>query len=68
VRIVIDVDVVLVNMDEHEWDAVIEVHLKGHFAPTRHAAAHWPPHDRATEDWLEAERELRQEKRLSGAS
>jgi NAD(P)-dependent dehydrogenase (short-subunit alcohol dehydrogenase family) len=34
-------DRMLVNMDEHEWDAVIEVHLKGHFAPTRHAAAHW---------------------------
>jgi NAD(P)-dependent dehydrogenase (short-subunit alcohol dehydrogenase family) len=31
----------LVNMEEAEWDAVIEVHLKGHFAPTRHAAAYW---------------------------
>jgi NAD(P)-dependent dehydrogenase (short-subunit alcohol dehydrogenase family) len=31
----------LVNMSEQEWDAVINVHLKGHFAPTRHAAAHW---------------------------
>src|SRR6266511_2934337 len=27
-------DRMLVNMEEHEWDAVIEVHLKGHFAPT----------------------------------
>jgi NAD(P)-dependent dehydrogenase (short-subunit alcohol dehydrogenase family) len=34
-------DRMLVNMKEHEWDAVIDVHLKGHFAPTRHAAAHW---------------------------
>src|SRR5204863_1853232 len=34
-------DRMLVNMEEAEWDAVIEVHLKGHFAPTRHAAAHW---------------------------
>jgi NAD(P)-dependent dehydrogenase (short-subunit alcohol dehydrogenase family) len=34
-------DRMLVNMEEHEWDAVLEVHLKGHFAPTRHAAAHW---------------------------
>src|SRR6266511_939655 len=34
-------DRMLVNMDEHEWDAVVEVHLKGHFAPTRHAAAYW---------------------------
>ena len=34
-------DRVLVNMTEEEWDAVIEVHLKGHFAPTRWAAAYW---------------------------
>jgi NAD(P)-dependent dehydrogenase (short-subunit alcohol dehydrogenase family) len=34
-------DRMLVNMSEHEWDAVIAVHLKGHFAPTRHAAAYW---------------------------
>ncbi len=34
-------DRMLVNMDEAEWDAVINVHLKGHFAPTRHAAAYW---------------------------
>jgi NAD(P)-dependent dehydrogenase (short-subunit alcohol dehydrogenase family) len=34
-------DRVLVNMTEAEWDAVIEVHLKGHFAPTHHAAAYW---------------------------
>ena len=29
------------NMTEEEWDAVIRVHLKGHFVPARHAAAHW---------------------------
>jgi NAD(P)-dependent dehydrogenase (short-subunit alcohol dehydrogenase family) len=34
-------DRMLVNMSEEEWDAVIAVHLKGHFAPTRHAAAYW---------------------------
>lgn len=34
-------DRVLVNMTEVEWDAVIAVHLKGHFAPTHHAAAYW---------------------------
>jgi NAD(P)-dependent dehydrogenase (short-subunit alcohol dehydrogenase family) len=34
-------DRVLVNMTEAEWDAVIAVHLKGHFAPTHHAAAYW---------------------------
>jgi NAD(P)-dependent dehydrogenase (short-subunit alcohol dehydrogenase family) len=34
-------DRMLVNMMEKEWDAVIAVHLKGHFAPLRHAAAYW---------------------------
>jgi len=34
-------DRVIVNMTEAEWDDVIKVHLKGHFAPTRWAAAHW---------------------------
>jgi NAD(P)-dependent dehydrogenase (short-subunit alcohol dehydrogenase family) len=34
-------DRMLVNLTEDEWDAVINVHLKGHFAPTRHAAAYW---------------------------
>jgi NAD(P)-dependent dehydrogenase (short-subunit alcohol dehydrogenase family) len=40
-------DRMLVNMEEHEWDAVIEVHLKGHFAPTRHAATHWRERSKA---------------------
>lgn len=34
-------DRVLVNMTEAEWDAVVDVHMKGHFAPTRWAAAYW---------------------------
>jgi NAD(P)-dependent dehydrogenase (short-subunit alcohol dehydrogenase family) len=34
-------DRMLVNMEEAEWDAVIKVHLKGTFAPTRHAAVYW---------------------------
>ena len=34
-------DRVLVNMTEEEWDAVIDVHLKGTFAPARWAAAYW---------------------------
>jgi NAD(P)-dependent dehydrogenase (short-subunit alcohol dehydrogenase family) len=34
-------DRMLANLSEQEWDAVIRVHLKGHFAPMRHAAAHW---------------------------
>jgi NAD(P)-dependent dehydrogenase (short-subunit alcohol dehydrogenase family) len=43
-------DRMLVNMDEAEWDAVIEVHLKGHFAPTRHAAAYWRERAKAGDD------------------
>ena len=31
----------LVNMGEDEWDAVVRAHLKGHFVPTRWAAAWW---------------------------
>jgi NAD(P)-dependent dehydrogenase (short-subunit alcohol dehydrogenase family) len=34
-------DRVLVNMSEGEWDEVVRVHLRGHFAPTRWAAAYW---------------------------
>ncbi|MEW2504521.1 MULTISPECIES: SDR family oxidoreductase [unclassified Amycolatopsis] len=34
-------DRMLVNLSEDEWDAVVRVHLKGHFAPLRHAAAYW---------------------------
>ncbi len=43
-------DRMLVNMEEAEWDAVIAVHLKGHFAPTRHAASHWRDRSKAGED------------------
>jgi len=34
-------DRMLTNMAEEEWDAVIKVHLKGTFAPSRHAASYW---------------------------
>ncbi|MFE3162199.1 SDR family oxidoreductase [Streptomyces sp. NPDC059224] len=34
-------DRMLVNLGEDDWDAVVRVHLKGHFLPLRHAAAHW---------------------------
>src|SRR5690606_4098802 len=34
-------DRALVNMSESEWDEVTTVHLKGHFVPTRWAAAYW---------------------------
>ena len=34
-------DRMLVNTAEDEWDAVIRVHLKGHFSTLRHAGAYW---------------------------
>jgi NAD(P)-dependent dehydrogenase (short-subunit alcohol dehydrogenase family) len=34
-------DRMLTNMSEEEWDAVMNVHLKGHFVPLRFAAAYW---------------------------
>ena len=40
-------DRMLVNMDEAEWDAVIGVHLKGTFATSHHAAAHWRERSKA---------------------
>src|SRR5207237_1878888 len=38
------------NMTEDEWAAVLAVHLKGHFGPTRHAAAHWRERSKAGEE------------------
>lgn len=40
-------DRMLVNMKEDEWDAVINVHLKGTFAPAHHAAAYWRAQSKA---------------------
>jgi NAD(P)-dependent dehydrogenase (short-subunit alcohol dehydrogenase family) len=40
-------DRMLVNTSEQEWDAVVRVHLKGHFAPLRHAAAYWRAESKA---------------------
>ncbi len=42
-------DRMLANCSEEEWDAVMRVHLKGHFAPTRHAVAHWRDRAKAGE-------------------
>jgi NAD(P)-dependent dehydrogenase (short-subunit alcohol dehydrogenase family) len=42
-------DRMLTNMTEAEWDAVIKVHLKGTFAPSHHAAAHWRERAKAGE-------------------
>ena len=35
------------NTSEEEFDAVIAVHLKGHFATMRHAAAYWRAQSKA---------------------
>ncbi|WP_116999575.1 SDR family oxidoreductase [Desertimonas flava] len=40
-------DRLLVNMTEAEWDDVVRVHLKGHFAPSRFAAAYWREESKA---------------------
>jgi hypothetical protein len=37
-------------MTEAEWDAVIKVHLKGTFAPSRHAAAYWRERSKAGDE------------------
>ncbi len=42
-------DRMLTNMTEEEWDAVIQVHLKGTFAPSRWAAAYWRERSKAGE-------------------
>ena len=34
-------DKTVAKMSAHEWDAVIKVHLRGHFLPTHYACAHW---------------------------
>lgn len=40
-------DRLFVNMTEEEWDAVIRVHLRGHFCPTRQAAGFWRERSKA---------------------
>jgi NAD(P)-dependent dehydrogenase (short-subunit alcohol dehydrogenase family) len=42
-------DAMSFNLDEESWDAVIAVHLKGHAAPSRAAAAHWRERSKAGE-------------------
>jgi len=37
----------LVNMSESEWDDVVRVHLKGHFAPMHHAGRYWRERSKA---------------------
>lgn len=40
-------DSFIAGMEESQWDAVINVHLKGHFAMLRHAAAYWKAQSKA---------------------
>jgi NAD(P)-dependent dehydrogenase (short-subunit alcohol dehydrogenase family) len=40
-------DRMIVSMSEQEWDDVVRVHLKGHFAPLRHAVAYWRDQSKA---------------------
>ncbi|MEU4347449.1 3-oxoacyl-ACP reductase [Streptomyces sp. NPDC023838] len=40
-------DRMIFSMTESEWDAVIHVHLKGHFNTTHFAAAHWRERSKA---------------------
>jgi NAD(P)-dependent dehydrogenase (short-subunit alcohol dehydrogenase family) len=47
-------DRVLVNMTDAEWDAVIDVHLRGHFAPARWASAYWREKSKETGEPVQA--------------
>ncbi|WP_280405145.1 SDR family oxidoreductase [Nocardia brasiliensis] len=40
-------DAFIAAMDETQWDAVLAVHLKGHFAVLHHAAAYWKAESKA---------------------
>ncbi len=42
------------NMSEEEWDVVVNVVLKGHFAPARHAAAYWREQYKKTNERVNA--------------
>ncbi len=40
-------DRMIFKMEESDWDAVINVHLKGTYAPTHHAAKYWREQSKA---------------------
>lgn len=40
-------DAFIAGMEESQWDAVLDVHLKGHFAAMRHAAEYWKNQSKA---------------------
>jgi 3-oxoacyl-[acyl-carrier protein] reductase len=43
-------DAMSFNITEAEWDVVIEVHLKGHLAPSHHAVQYWRNRGKAGDD------------------
>jgi NAD(P)-dependent dehydrogenase (short-subunit alcohol dehydrogenase family) len=43
-------DRMIFNMSVEEWDAVIKVHLRGHFLVTREACAYWRERSKAGEE------------------
>src|SRR5688572_13938732 len=47
-------DRMFVSCSEEEWDAVVRVHLKGHFCVSRHAAAWWRDQAKATGEPVDA--------------
>jgi NAD(P)-dependent dehydrogenase (short-subunit alcohol dehydrogenase family) len=47
-------DRMFANAEEHEFDAVVRVHLKGHFAVARHAASYWRDQAKATGEPVDA--------------
>jgi NAD(P)-dependent dehydrogenase (short-subunit alcohol dehydrogenase family) len=47
-------DRMFANATEDEWDAVVRVHLKGHFAIARHAASYWRDQAKATGEPVDA--------------
>jgi NAD(P)-dependent dehydrogenase (short-subunit alcohol dehydrogenase family) len=42
-------DRMFVNSSVEEWDAIMRVHLRGHFCTTRHACAYWRDRSKAGE-------------------
>jgi NAD(P)-dependent dehydrogenase (short-subunit alcohol dehydrogenase family) len=42
-------DRMFVNSEQSEWEAVMKVHVLGHAAPSRHAAAYWRARSKAGE-------------------
>jgi NAD(P)-dependent dehydrogenase (short-subunit alcohol dehydrogenase family) len=43
-------DAFIGSMSEEQWDAVIQVHLKGHFSTLRHAVDHWKARAKSGEE------------------